>query len=159
MRPRRPASDVKCDIQMTPMIDIVFQLLTFFIMTFNIVQAEGDLAIKMPAENTDGPPAPTTAVDISVRVVLTAAADGSLAGVRVGEEPLADTAQLRKHFEQMAIREPDSAERVMVDLYCDDDLRYEHMLAALTAVSGKRAGGKVVPLVKDVRIRKSGQRI
>lgn len=36
---------------MTPMIDIVFQLLVFFIMTFKIVSQEGDFHIKMPVAN------------------------------------------------------------------------------------------------------------
>jgi biopolymer transport protein ExbD len=38
----------KVEIPMTPMIDIVFQLLVFFIMTFKIVSQEGDFNIKMP---------------------------------------------------------------------------------------------------------------
>ncbi len=38
-------------LQMTPMIDIVFQLLVFFIMTFKIVSQEGDFHIKMPVAN------------------------------------------------------------------------------------------------------------
>src|SRR3990170_3809706 len=38
----------KVPIDMTPMIDIVFQLLTFFIMTLKIVAQEGDFNIKMP---------------------------------------------------------------------------------------------------------------
>ena len=39
----------KIELQMTPMIDIVFQLLVFFIMTFNVVAQEGDFNIRMPA--------------------------------------------------------------------------------------------------------------
>ena len=35
-------------INMTAMIDIVFQLLVFFIMTFKVVAMEGDFNIKMP---------------------------------------------------------------------------------------------------------------
>ena len=38
----------KIELQMTPMIDIVFQLLVFFIMTFKIVSQEGDFNVKMP---------------------------------------------------------------------------------------------------------------
>jgi biopolymer transport protein ExbD len=50
----------KIELQMTPMIDIVFQLLVFFIMTFKIVSQEGDFNIKMPlAAQQAG--APTTA--------------------------------------------------------------------------------------------------
>ena len=38
----------KIPIDMTPMIDIVFQLLTFFCMTLKVSAAEGDFNIKMP---------------------------------------------------------------------------------------------------------------
>ncbi|OYV83264.1 MAG: hypothetical protein B7Z73_16265, partial [Planctomycetia bacterium 21-64-5] len=38
----------KVEMQMTPMIDVVFQLLTFFVMSFKIVSQEGDFNIKMP---------------------------------------------------------------------------------------------------------------
>ena len=38
----------KIDINMTPMIDIVFQLMAFFIMSLKIVQAEGDFDVRMP---------------------------------------------------------------------------------------------------------------
>ena len=40
--------DGEVKLEMTPMIDIVFQLLVFFIMTFKIVSQEGDFNIKMP---------------------------------------------------------------------------------------------------------------
>ena len=35
-------------LEMTPMIDIVFNLLAFFIITFRIPAVEGDFNIKMP---------------------------------------------------------------------------------------------------------------
>ena len=47
-RPARQRLADKIDINMTPMIDIVFQLLAFFIMTLKIVQPEGDFDVRMP---------------------------------------------------------------------------------------------------------------
>ena len=44
----RNIDEEKIELQMTPMIDIVFQLLVFFIMSFKIVAQEGDFNIKMP---------------------------------------------------------------------------------------------------------------
>ena len=42
-------------LNMTAMIDIVFQLLVFFILTFKVVAMEGDFNVKMPlaTENAD----------------------------------------------------------------------------------------------------------
>ena len=44
---------------MTPMIDIVFNLLIFFVMTFKITAPEGDFNVKMPAQAAQGVPDPT----------------------------------------------------------------------------------------------------
>ena len=40
--------DEKIELQMVPMIDIVFQMLIFFVMTFKIAVPEGDFNITMP---------------------------------------------------------------------------------------------------------------
>ena len=53
--PKRKPPD-KIPIDMTPMIDIVFQLLTFFCMTLRISTAEGDFNIAMPAYARPGNP-------------------------------------------------------------------------------------------------------
>ena len=44
------------NLQMTAMIDIVFLLLVFFVMTFKIIAPEGDFNIKMPAQAAQGTP-------------------------------------------------------------------------------------------------------
>ena len=46
--PIKRGEDQKISIDMTPMIDIVFQLLSFFIFTLKISAQEGDFMIKMP---------------------------------------------------------------------------------------------------------------
>ena len=48
-----PPEEIK--LNMTAMIDIVFQLLVFFIMTFKVVALEGDFNVKMPlaSQNAD----------------------------------------------------------------------------------------------------------
>ena len=47
MIPRRRDDEKKSQLLMTPMIDIVFQLLIFFIMTFKITAPEGDFYIDL----------------------------------------------------------------------------------------------------------------
>ncbi len=41
---------IKAELQMTSMIDIVFLLLIFFILTFKIAPQEGDFNIKLPKQ-------------------------------------------------------------------------------------------------------------
>ena len=85
--------DEKIELQMTPMIDIVFQLLVFFIMTFKIVAQEGDFNIKMPlAAQQQGMPEESPILTMHVR--LRADADGRLLssrGIEVNGEMLFNT--------------------------------------------------------------------
>src|SRR5689334_8461488 len=98
----RPGID-KVEQQMTPMIDIVFQLLTFFVMSFKIAAAEGDFNVKMPTgapnsqEPNDLPP---------IRVRLLASEDGNLSGIQISDRPLQDFDEL--HREVLNIAGPNS---------------------------------------------------
>ena len=49
MRIRHAENIDKIELQMTPMIDIVFQLNIFFLFTFKIILPEGDFNIHMPS--------------------------------------------------------------------------------------------------------------
>lgn len=56
-RRRREQSDV--EMNMAAMLDMAFQLLTFFILTFRPAPIEGQLSLRLP------PPVPTTRVEAS----------------------------------------------------------------------------------------------
>ncbi|MDA0835114.1 MAG: biopolymer transporter ExbD, partial [Planctomycetota bacterium] len=75
----------KVDIQMTPMIDCVFQLLIFFMLTLKIIEPEGDFSVNMP-RSSSGPPQENILPEIKVRLV--ANADGTLGQVRLGQQNL-----------------------------------------------------------------------
>ena len=87
----------RVELQMTPMIDIVFQMLVFFIMTFKIVLPEGDFNIKMPrAAPREGLPDEMRLPPIQVR--LTASQDGKLAGLQMNDQPLTSFQALRQRI-------------------------------------------------------------
>ena len=86
MAKRRARLSSKIDINMTPMIDVVFQLLTFFMLTLKTVIVEGDFNIKMPLGAAAGAAEDIPLPPLQVR--LTATPEGRLAGVRLGEQPL-----------------------------------------------------------------------
>jgi biopolymer transport protein ExbD len=52
-RKRKPAGGT--DIDMTPMIDVTFQLITFFMFTLNFTEAEQDQRIQLPTSQVAKP--------------------------------------------------------------------------------------------------------
>ena len=69
-----PPAAEKINIDMTPMIDVVFQLLIFFMLTLKIKADEGDFSINMPLGETQmsEPSIP----DLKVRMATKSRADG-----------------------------------------------------------------------------------
>jgi len=70
----------KIHIDMTPMIDVVFQLISFFMFSLKVVFPEGDFDIRMPLGR-----AANAVVDDQqvppIRIKLSAKPDGTLDGI------------------------------------------------------------------------------
>jgi biopolymer transport protein ExbD len=142
----------KVEMQMTPMIDVVFQLLTFFLFSFKIATVEGDFNIKMPlaaAQQSTAPP--PTVPPIQVR--LTAGPNGDLTGIRLGQQPLASFEELHMQIRSLmpASPVPGSSDGAEVELDCDYNLKYQNVIQAITAVSGYISDEGVVRLVEKIK--------
>jgi len=152
----------KIELQMTPMIDIVFQLLVFFIMTFKIVLPEGDFNIKMP-RNAPATGEPDENLTEQVTVKLTATDEGNLRGIRFQETQLTGSTE-QQLFNELHSRlfslvgteqGPDSrAANTEVELDPDYNLKYKYIIKALTEVSGYVTGdGEVVKLIEKIKFK------
>src|SRR2546422_5048205 len=98
---RSTTGESKVEIQMTPMLDMIFQLLIFFILTFKPVIDEGQFGVNMsslpggsvvmptnvPGVGDENEPMPDIQFNPPFRIRLVAAPDGSLApgGIIMGE--------------------------------------------------------------------------
>jgi biopolymer transport protein ExbD len=139
-------------LQMTPMIDVVFQLLVFFIMSFKIAAQEGDFNIKMPRA------APQTGVvqepSLDMRLKLSANADGTLTQIRLNEQVFPDFRSLHQHVLTMLGSDagpPAEGTAPELEIDCDYHLRYEYVVEAITAVSGYRRGDDIIKLIEKIR--------
>ncbi|GDX96739.1 hypothetical protein LBMAG47_24040 [Planctomycetia bacterium] len=142
----------KIAIDMTPMIDVVFQLITFFMLTLKSVIVEGDFDIKMPlgAGKVDIDAAPPTVM----RVQMKADAAGELTGITLNGGPVADFEQLRqKVIGVVGVNQgPGGADNTEVELDCDYGLKYGNVIKAISYVSGVPQGdGQVIDLVKKIK--------
>ncbi len=148
----------KIDVPMTPMIDIVFQLLVFFIMTFKIVAMEGDFNINMP-QAAQG--APSSNLQLPLKLKLRAGPNGALQSVALNNTSFNGSA--REKFAQLqdAIVEqigvadgPNSdQEESEIEIDADYQLQYTYVIEAITAVTGRidPKTGEVQKLIEKIK--------
>jgi biopolymer transport protein ExbD len=145
----------KVELQMTPMIDIVFQLLVFFIMSFKIAAQEGDFNVEMPlAAPSAG--TPDDSLWPPLKLKLLADENGQLRadGIQLNDRVFSDFAGLRSYIRSLLGDDagPGSVKDGEVELDCDYQLRYTHAIDAVTAVSGYiDADGHVVKLIEKIK--------
>jgi len=141
-------------LQMTPMIDIVFQLLVFFVFTFKIVLPEGDFNIRMPSASASQSSQPSETPLLKVR--LRATPGGELAGVQLndnqfsGENPFL---QLHESIRSLIndAGGPGSTDQE-VEIEADYNLKYRYAMNAITAITGEiDENGEQHKLVERVR--------
>ncbi len=151
----RDTDSGKIQLEMTPMIDIVFQLLVFFIMTFKVVAVEGDFNIKMPRVSSGSVSNDLPITSLQVRLITPQDPDAPVCGIQLGGRRLASFAELRNEVAAaIGGGGPGSnADEFEVELDCDYDLPYRFVIDAITAVSGYRdpSSGQVVPLVSKIK--------
>jgi biopolymer transport protein ExbD len=141
-------------IQMTAMIDIVFLLLVFFVMTFKIIAPEGDFNIKMPSNAAQGPPPPdATLPPIKIRII--ANSSGDIEGIRLAESSVTSMNELRTRVRGLIgdAGGPGALESTEIEFDCDYNLKYQYVVQAMTAVSGyvDQDSGQIVKLVEKIK--------
>lgn len=151
MARRKSELGAKVAVDMTPMIDVVFQLMSFFMCTLKVVTPEGDFDIRMPL---GAAAAPNDQMVPPIRLKLAAAPNGQLAGLTMNGNPVRDFDELQAKVMGIVgtATGPNSlAENTEVELDCDYGLAYENVVRAITAVSGTQKDGQIVELIKKIK--------
>lgn len=141
-------------LQMTPMIDIVFQLLVFFVFTFKIVLPEGDFNIRMPSSSASTSSEPSETPLIRVR--LRAGESRELASLHLGDRAMESTTPFYELQQEIRALVGDDAgpgqSEQEVEIEFDYDLKYRYVINAITAITGYTdANGEQHKLVERVR--------
>lgn len=139
-------------IQMSAMIDIVFLLLVFFVMTFKIVAMEGQFRMKSPVQRGR----PIAVADVPpIWIRLTADRDGGLDSIRVNNVVVANLKGLQNEIIRMTSELRKSGvgtDKLEAVLDCDYGLAYDHVIQVIDAISGyKDHAGNVVHLIPKIR--------
>jgi biopolymer transport protein ExbD len=132
--PRRSFNPQPPELSMTPMIDVVFQLLVFFLFTFRPIVHEGqfDIYLSPPgaAVPTDLPALPPLAIQ------LIADGQGNLQGIRLGEAAMRSLEELTA--EVATLTRGGALEDLEAEIRADAHLKYTHVIATVNALT--RAG-------------------
>jgi len=141
---------------MTPMIDCVFQLMIFFMLTLKIVSAEGNFDINMPIGQTAaGEPPPHQ--PIKVRLIADQA--GNLASVQLFQRNLGNDqrafAQLNTEILRAIGGNPGNAlaKELEVEIDSDYNLHYRFVIDTITACMGRYDAGtkQVVRYIEKIK--------
>lgn len=148
----------KTELSMTSMIDIVFLLLVFFVMTFKISAQEGDFNIKMPLQG-DGAPADNTQLPLKLR--LLSDGNGNLQEIVLNDSQSfgTDWEKLRGYIVTLVGDQtgPADEEGPEVEIDLDYDLHYVHLIEAITSVTGYRSGNDIVRLIDRIKLAQQRQ--
>jgi biopolymer transport protein ExbD len=143
---------------MSAMIDIVFQLLIFFMITLQIAEPEGDFNINMPAQGSPNQNSENDLPDIKVK--LQANPDGTLAGLFLGQRNLgvSPSAFERLNIEILKIigRPGDPITKDMaVEIDADYNLHFSNVINAVGACTGRvdKRSGNIVKYIEKIKFK------
>jgi len=142
---------------MTPMIDVVFQLLTFFMLTLKTVVIEGDFNIRMPLGGNSIVGQELLDQLATAEATFAAALAGGdsirLGQARQDKQQVAE--QLSQTIQAQILdtlgNDLSQAELTELELDCDPGLTYDHVVSAITAASGIVRGDEVIPLIQKIK--------
>ena len=155
MKIRNREEGHKAELSMTSMIDIVFLLLIFFVMTFKIVELEGDFSVRMPLAGSDSVTMDPT--DLPLKLRLRADENGRLTSMSLNEIDLGtDFNELRGNVVSLigTTAPVDGEDGPEIEIDTDYNLRYEYVIRSITAVSGYKDANEAVKLSEKIKFAK-----
>lgn len=154
MRIRHHEHTGKVELAMTPMIDIVFLLNIFFLLTFKIVLPEGDFNVQMPSAAAARAATPSEIPPL--RLILRSAPTGELADLQLAGRSFGNGrdafAQLQNYIRTQVVAEGGTAdEQQEVEIDADYNLNYDYVVRAITAVTGYVENGQPHKLIERIK--------
>ena len=144
MKLRNRVTTGKINVDMTPMIDVVFQLLIFFMCTLKVIEPEGDFDISMPL-GAPSASAPSDAELPPFKVRMQADATGELASLSFNGENLGGgegaisvlNSKVFRSIQSLQALGSDQLQKQEVEIDPDYNLNYRYIINAIGACSGR----------------------
>jgi biopolymer transport protein ExbD len=158
-RYQRPQADV--ELNMASMLDMAFQLLTFFILTFRPAPIEGQISLRLPPPQpvTKGIEAagsditntnPAKGVD-TLTISVFADKSGEIGSLGIGESGVANLTALETRLQQIFTDKDNSFEQVIIQV--GSSLRYEALMKVVDICTRlKLPGGQKLSKLSFVEV-------
>lgn len=132
---REAAEETKAEMSMTPMIDITFQLLIFFMLGVKFKLLEQKLNSYLPKDTgPNSTPPPDEVLPTSIHLKPTGP-DGLECTIKVGLKPVDNFEELEQTLRALHNTE-DKKRNLPVDIYGSDDLRWRWICRAFDTAIG-----------------------
>jgi biopolymer transport protein ExbD len=157
---------VEPDLPITPMLDMSFQLMAFFIFTFRPAPTEGQIAMSLPKQeggDSVSIPSPTDDKPEVFVVKVEAASNGTIAKMSITQKDAVDTrsvdlgADIKTYQKELkdryaAIKAGEAKSKAKVTLEIADNLLHEYVVQLLD--NGLRSGfTNIAPVPLDAKKR------
>jgi len=167
---RSAANHTRPDLPITPMLDMSFQLLSFFVITYKPATLEGQLSLMLPKPGNDNPTPSNVELKIDeqaeeeLAIRVQSNGNGGLLGLELGSKTSAeakvytDTDELQKELKKIVLsKNADKQPLPKIDYQFAGDLNYQFVIKQLD--EAKQAGfEKVTPsLLSTVKPKKDGK--
>ena len=142
-RHRKKKDKAEVEVQITPMLDMAFQLLTFFILTYRPAPVEGQFSLNLlpaqPVASLDAPAADPKAeasnAPVALRTLSTTIRvgdNGRLGQISIGDNQIQDLKELDVYLK--ALKKDDTAfDQVLLQI--DGVLTYQDMIDVIDVFS------------------------
>lgn len=125
---------IAMELNMTPMIDVIFQLIIFFMCSIHFKSLEGKLYAYGPKDKGMHPITQTDFVLAEVRIKLTYSENTPLmANIRVGDTDFKDLNSLEQHLKNLApsLIMPDGLDVIPVKIDADGNVPAQAVVSVL----------------------------
>ncbi len=116
-----------CDINTTPLVDVMLVLLIIFMITAPMMTNKTDAKVPMRSINQITPPTPPTILTVDVQVSASKRPSLALEGVPIGPEDLLQRLKVEAGKGKDAMAE--------VNIRTDPNASYEHMAQAMALIN------------------------
>lgn len=158
MRRKKRRSHVEVELNLAAMLDMAFQLLTFFILTFRPSAIEGEIMLQMP------PPRPVTTVPngqspgsdaantnpvqglSTITITVLASPDGQIDGLSIGESSVASVDALGARLHDLLADTQAGFDQVLIQ--AESNLSYQALMDVVDVCARQDLpkGGKLAKL-------------